>query len=158
MLTAARAPSSEARQWLADVFNETQDESRQDVKWVGGLIGLGPGLTPSGDDALGGIMIALHALRRPDAVQRLANRAIPLVASLGNRISAAHLSAAAKGQGHAAIHHVMNDLLAGKNGTIDIRLDAVGRIGHTSGWDTLAGIVITIEMWLAAQGIQCRAA
>lgn len=34
--------------------------------FVSGLMGLGPGLTPSGDDILGGILIALHCLGRLD--------------------------------------------------------------------------------------------
>src|SRR5690606_7063751 len=42
------------------------------------LIGLGPGLTPSGDDLLGGVLIALHALGRPDATERLSAWALPL--------------------------------------------------------------------------------
>ncbi len=40
-----------------------------DAEAVKGVIGLGPGLTPSGDDLLGGVMIALH-IARPKRVGR----------------------------------------------------------------------------------------
>ena len=39
---------------------------------VDGLVGLGPGLTPSGDDVLAGALLALHAFARPDLADRLA--------------------------------------------------------------------------------------
>jgi len=42
------------------------------------LLGLGPGLTPSGDDFIGGAMIALHALERRALASRLAGWALPL--------------------------------------------------------------------------------
>jgi hypothetical protein len=51
-------------------------------------------------------------------------------------ISAAHLAAAAAGQAHEALHEVLN-------GSLDFkRLDDVG---HTSGWDALAGATAVIN-------------
>ena len=56
-------------------------------------------------------------------------------------ISAAHLAAAAGGEAHEALHEVLDNLSAWQAPDLHpslLRLDAVG---HTSGWDALAGIV-----------------
>ena len=123
VLAAAHESVTGARRWLGAVFDEGQGADRHDTRWARGLVGLGPGLTPSGDDFLGGIMIALHALDRPGAAGRLADPAVAAATSLGNPIAAAHLSAAAEGQGHAAIHDAMNDLLRGDLEIGGARLD-----------------------------------
>jgi hypothetical protein len=158
ILTAAQGSVIDARRWLGAVFGRTHGKYRHGMEWVRGLVGLGPGLTPSGDDFLGGIMIALHALGEPAAARRLADQTVSVATSLGNAISAAHLAAAAEGQGHAAIHNAVNELLRGGCKTAGAHLDAVGRIGHASGWDTLAGVMTAVQVWLAAQGVRRRAA
>ena len=43
-------------------------------------------------------------------------------------ISRAHLAAAAMGQGGAAVHDLLDDLLRGASAGLDRRLDAVDRI------------------------------
>ena len=94
-----------------------------------GLIGLGPGLTPSGDDYLGGMLVALRACGRAAQAESLWRWLRPRLPGRTNAISAAHLAAAAQGEAHEALHAV----LAGDD---PARLDAVG---HCSGWDGLAG-------------------
>lgn len=101
------------------------------------LIGLGPGLTPSGDDFLGGMMLALHHVHRATQARGLWRWLEPRLART-SAISAAHLAAAAAGEGHEALHAALVHLFQGRSGwpaTLD-RLDA---IGHCSGWDALAG-------------------
>jgi hypothetical protein len=63
-----------------------------------------------------------------------------------NAISRAHLAAAARGFGGAALHAVLNDLLTGKCGALVEPLDAIDRIGHCSGWDALGGAVMALRM------------
>jgi len=100
------------------------------------IIGLGPGLTPSGDDYLGGVLIALHALGRASQAGSLWRWLEPRLARGTSAISAAHLAAAAAGQGHEALHEVLN-------GSGDVaRLDGVG---HCSGWDALAGALAVLR-------------
>ena len=107
---------------------------------VAGLIGLGPGLTPSGDDFLGGLLIALHRLGRSDAALRLAG-AVERYAESTHLISRAHLSAAAQGFGAEGLHTFMESLLAGT--VLDTaRID---HIGHSSGWDAVAGVCLALE-------------
>lgn len=107
------------------------------------LIGLGPGLTPAGDDALGGALVALHAFNSEATAQRLADWVLARARGATSDISYAHLAAAAEGEGAAALH----DTLAAIAGDTDELTDAVARldrIGHSSGWDALAGAVAAL--------------
>lgn len=108
------------------------------------LLGLGPGLTPSGDDLIGGIMLALTALGRPGLRDSIWQALVPELGDLTTEISAMHLSAAADGLGAEAIHALANTVLAGNTRELPERLDRVAHIGHCSGWDTLAGFVLTM--------------
>lgn len=100
------------------------------------LIGLGPGLTPSGDDYFGGVMVALHLAGRGTHAASLWRWLEPRLASRTGAISAAHLAAAAKGEAHEALHDVLG-------GGLD--LDALDAVGHFSGWDALAGAVAVLR-------------
>jgi hypothetical protein len=100
------------------------------------LIGLGPGLTPSGDDYLGGMLVALRLSGRGVQADGLWRWLRPRLAQRTSAISAAHLAAAAAGEAHQALHEVLN-------GNLDLTdLDAVG---HCSGWDALAGALAVLK-------------
>ena len=101
------------------------------------LIGLGPGLTPAGDDFVGGAMIALRAFDQADVADRIAAWALPLARTNTNRISRAHLECAARGEGHEALHAYLGSF--GK-----VQLEALSRIGHTSGLDAAAGALLAL--------------
>ncbi len=149
---AAREPVAGARAWLATAFRDHRWAATAATGWVGRLAGLGPGLTPSGDDLLGGIMIALHGLGCREAVDVLWPAVRSCAAEAQNPISTAHLAAAAEGLGSAAVHALFHDLVRGSDGALADRLDAIARIGHTSGWDALAGVVTVLRAWLDSQG------
>ena len=108
------------------------------------LIGLGPGLTPSGDDYLGGLLIALHALDRRPQAQGLWRWLEPRLKRT-SAISAAHLAAAAAGEGHEALHACL-EALASRNADWAKTLDQVANVGHVSGWDALAGIAAVAKL------------
>ena len=112
---------------------------------VAGLIGLGPGLTPSGDDFIGGAFCALHAARFGAVATRLAGWALPLARKATSRISHAHLVCAAEGECAEAVNDAIVALLSGHAPDLD-RIDA---IGHTSGWDALAGIALGLDAVLS---------
>ncbi|SBW12854.1 conserved exported hypothetical protein [uncultured Alphaproteobacteria bacterium] len=103
------------------------------------LLGLGPGLTPSGDDFLGGFLVALRRLGAADLAGRLAAAVMPRAAAATNTISAALLAAAAEGGVSAALIAAC-DAIAGGGRGLGPRLDRVAAIGHSSGWDCLAGM------------------
>lgn len=106
-----------------------------------GLIGLGPGLTPSGDDLVGGALCALHATGHGAVAARLADWALPLAKSNTSRISCAHLACAAEGECGEAVNDAIVALVSGGEADLE-RIDA---IGHTSGWDALAGAVLALR-------------
>lgn len=103
---------------------------------AGQLVGLGPGLTPSGDDYLGGVMVALHQRGRGAQAASLWRWLEPKLAARTGAISAAHLAAAASGEAHEALHGILDG---------DLDLDALDAVGHCSGWDALAGSVAVLR-------------
>ena len=157
-LAVGRTGMAGAGRWLAAVLAGAPAGEGDDMSWVQALIGLGPGLTPSGDDFIGGILIALHVLGHTVPARLLAKTALAAAAPGTTAISAAHLAAAGEGQGSAALHALLNDVLCGRHMDLETRLAAVGRIGHTSGWDTLAGSLAVLDAWLAGTAARRSAA
>ena len=92
-------------------------------------------------------MVALHLLGRTDLADLLWREISAALETGTNAISRAHLAAAARGFGGAALHRILNDLLTGKGGALAARLAAIDRIGHCSGWDALAGAAIALRVF-----------
>jgi hypothetical protein len=105
------------------------------------LVGLGPGLTPSGDDYFGGVLVALRWLGRGSQADSLWRWLEPRLPQRTSAISAAHLAAAGSGQVHEALHEVLDNLSAWQVPELHPSLGRLDAVGHTSGWDALAGIV-----------------
>ena len=145
----ARAPAAAARCWVASAI-KSDAKVADDCGWVGALAGLGPGLTPSGDDFIGGAMIALRALGEHDACERVWTEACSQPGVRSNPISFAHLSAAAAGEGGAPIHRLLNNVITGRGDQIAASCDDIDRIGHSSGWDAVAGLCAGLDGWLDA--------
>lgn len=96
------------------------------------LAGLGPGLTPSGDDYLSGCLLALHLQGNTRAAAHL-RRAIHTT----NPVSNLFLHLARQGRVNAPL----KALLAAPAGCgIRQRIAAVCAFGHTSGADLLTGL------------------
>ncbi|MBL6928188.1 MAG: DUF2877 domain-containing protein [Rhodospirillales bacterium] len=111
-----------------------------------GLVGLGPGLTPSGDDFLGGYMLALRSIGRERMADKLRDLIMPFAREKTGKISAAHLGCAGAGMGAAALHNLIGAIMAGDRPSISLGLSDVGGIGHSSGWDATAGAVCALTM------------
>lgn len=107
---------------------------------VAGLIGLGPGLTPAGDDFLSGTLVALHALGRGEAAGHLAEWLLPIADAATGRISRAHLACACEGQAIAPLHEALDALCHGSSAEIRRCVQRLAAIGHSSGLDALAGL------------------
>ncbi len=144
---AACKPAEALSAFLRDAMVPNGDFGAPPPPNLHALIGLGPGLTPSGDDLLGGALVALHLLDRPDLAQVLWQGISAALETGTNVISRAHLAAAARGLGGAALHRILNDLLTGKSDTLAERLAAIDRIGHSSGWDALSGAAIALRAY-----------
>jgi hypothetical protein len=108
------------------------------------LVGLGPGFTPSGDDLLGGLMLALTAARQETLRDSLWEAIEPELGELTTPASAMHLSAAADGMAAETVHLLLREVMAG-HAAIGTRLAAVASLGHSSGWDIAAGLVIGLD-------------
>lgn len=120
--------------WIADPSSPLQE--------VRGLIGLGPGLTPSGDDLVGGALCALHAVKRVEDATRLSDWALPIARNETGRISHAHLACAAEGECSAVVNEAIVALLSGQVPD----LAGIDAVGHTSGWDALAGVTLVLHV------------
>ncbi len=116
------------------------------------LLGLGPGLTPSGDDLLAGIMIAWHQIGARRASRHVGKLLLEACAARTRTtpISQAHLMAAAKGYGAAPLHCLLNAVAANSQAELADALDAAAKIGHSSGLDAIAGMVLALNAWLLA--------
>jgi hypothetical protein len=109
------------------------------------LVGLGPGLTPSGDDLLGGLMLALGARGELRLRDQLWDHIVDDLDSLTVPPSAMHMTAAAHGLAHEALHALINAMLLGGDPALATKLDAVLALGATSGIDAVAGVVIGLN-------------
>ncbi|HJZ30103.1 MAG TPA: DUF2877 domain-containing protein [Hyphomicrobiaceae bacterium] len=138
VLPAAAAPLRRLSEMLAG--------ARFDPGAIVPLIGLGPGLTPSGDDYLGGVLVALALTARLPLRDRLWQALVPGLGERTSAISAAHLAAAAEGFGCAALHEVLGALLTGAGDRLPAAVAALARVGHTSGWDALAGAIAALRV------------
>jgi hypothetical protein len=121
---------------------------------IGGreLAGLGPGLTPSGDDFLGALFFAARSLHHgypedfpwaEDAISELLDWA----KTRTHPISHAIFRDLVFGHGPAALHDLFTGLLQERE-ACSILNAAIGltRIGHSSGWDMLAGALTGLLM------------
>lgn len=102
-------------------------------------IGLGQGLTPSGDDMLLGTFAALH-MYEPDLVPVLAQGVLPQL-DRTNDISASYLTLAAQGRAATPVIQALTEL--GTGATQGARL-LLG-VGHASGGDILQGILTALN-------------
>jgi len=148
VLNRAVVPLNRLQVWLAKALGEPRVPTDPDLSSLKGLLGLGPGLTPSGDDLLGGIMLALKALNKRALLKTFSRAVLHAMDEQVNPISAAHLRASMDGTGCAAVHGVINRILSGKREKWPERLNEIDGLGHTSGWDMLTGIVIVFRLWL----------
>lgn len=106
---------------------------------VSRLAGLGPGLTPAGDDFLAGVMLCLW-LRHPEPL--VACRSILQVAVPRTTLfSAAMLQRAAVGECSADWHRLLYAIASGDREGIGVATRPVLAHGNTSGGDTLAGFL-----------------
>jgi hypothetical protein len=95
------------------------------------LVGLGPGLTPAGDDVLAGMLVELH--QQPDLRDQVADEVLSLAGTRTTALSAALLRHAAAGLALPAVVDVA-DALAGHGGAdLGVAVARLVAVGHSSG-------------------------
>jgi Protein of unknown function (DUF2877) len=121
-----------------------------------GLVGLGPGLTPSGDDFLVGALALLDALAERKVHAALADAVARLSPALTSPFSLCFLRAAANGHVGEHLHSVVSAVISGR---IEAAIATARRIGHSSGWDMLAGVATALRIvTVAGQSVSLRPA
>jgi len=114
---------------------------------VGELVGLGPGLTPSSDDMLAGLVLlcVLYAKNFGRA-----QRAIPVVARAVAEqprgrttiLSEEFLRQAASGRGNERVMRLCTSMLTEGRESVERETERVLAIGETSGTDTVLGVTL----------------
>lgn len=129
------------------VWLENQFERTQPLEWDDGLLGAGPGLTPSGDDFLGTAVLTLQAIGESEIAVKLFSNIEGKLTSHTNPISAQHLIAASQGWAGSALHEVFSAASNQSHAGLLPALNKLAETGHTSGWDALAGLYTTLKIW-----------
>ncbi|MFE6995256.1 DUF2877 domain-containing protein [Microbacterium sp. NPDC057659] len=111
------------------------------------LIGLGEGLTPSGDDVLTGLAL----LAAQDGM--LLTRSLPALsdaihagATRTGLLSATTMAQAADGRGRRRLHDLISAVCDRDAAALRRTADRILRIGHTSGADILTGIRLALDV------------
>lgn len=120
-----------------------------------GLLGLGAGLTPAGDDIVAGVLITLDALGAVGLRDRLAVAVLSEMRQRTSLLSATLLTEAAAGR--AGEHHcdVISSLLTADGPLFEASTDEVLRHGATSGADFLTGVILAAGAVTAAGSSEC---
>jgi hypothetical protein len=147
LMSLARGPIARFEAWLSDALRTGHTPAIAPAP-VQGLIGLGPGLTPSGDDFLVGALALLDALAERKVHAALARVIADTPPASTSALSRCFLRAAAAGHIGEHLHCAVASVISGKP---DSAIAAVRNIGHSSGWDMLAGIVTTLQVVAGAR-------
>jgi hypothetical protein len=119
---------------------------------VTALIGLGSGLTPSGDDFLVGLLTGLRCTTGDNAnhkrflsgLERIVNR----LSHQTNDISRTYLFHATRGQVSNRLAALAQVIAGGENSDtlLPIAEEAM-RVGHSSGMETVTGLLVGLSVW-----------
>lgn len=120
-------------------------DEEESAKAAAQLAGLGPGLTPSGDDFIIGAMYAIQLFEDVDWAARVSQRVAEASGPKTTRLSRAWLEAGARGEASLAWHRLLEAALSGGLGEIGSTTRSLLQVGHTSGADSLTGFLVTLE-------------
>ena len=112
------------------------------------LLGLGPGLTPSGDDFVGGVFFALHHLPEHAftvSLAQLQHDVLRQAEHATNPISASLLADMVQGSSWRAAHELL-DAAQASDAELGRALRALLAVGASSGGDMLAGLLLALSV------------
>jgi hypothetical protein len=137
---------------MRNLLDATQKYELIDDSAVNSLIGLGPGLTPSGDDLLVGYMAGLWCMVR-DKSERAQfisglGETIRHLSQNTNDISRTYLYHAVRGQVSSRLANLAEVIGQGANPEQLLEIAAAAmKIGHTSGMETVTGLLVGLTAW-----------
>lgn len=115
------------------------------------MIGLGPGVTPTGDDILIGYLAGLWSTAGEDKEK------LTFIESFGaallqfvdqtNEISGTYLYHAIHGQFSSSLINLVNAIANGENENLLLASKYAMRVGHSSGMDSVTGLLIGLTVW-----------
>jgi hypothetical protein len=108
---------------------------------LSGLLGLGSGLTPAGDDFILGVLLAVWLLALPQPTDDLLISLRQLTQDRTHPLSAAYLRAAADGETIYPWHMFFQGVLTEDFNTLCSAVNTILSHGETSGSDALTGFV-----------------
>lgn len=150
-----------ARAWpvIQDVIDSGQEgDLRSSLVRCEELIGLGEGLTPSGDDFVGGFVYCLARLgqiHHGTPIECLLQKTRPRT----NVISYTLLADHGRGHASAALQDFVDALITEPDpGPIERRAYQLIRLGHSTGWDLLTGVAVGLAVAPNLYGVRPRVA
>ncbi|HEX8993268.1 MAG TPA: DUF2877 domain-containing protein [Anaerolineales bacterium] len=157
LLQSEQVPRSGVAERAGQAMGELIDATRQEdlpraVTSARALIGLGHGLTPSGDDLLVGFLAGLWCgIGNDHEVQEFVTslgQAIVASSTETNEISRAYLAHAALGQVSSRLADLAEAICKGidSSGLLE-RATVAMQVGHTSGMDAVTGLLLGLAAW-----------
>lgn len=142
----------QGRSFIREIESACQERDLARAVWsCYGLVGMGPGLTPAGDDFVGGLVFTLYCLHPlyPDRVRwnpPLVRALIDYARASTNAVSYHLLRDYAAGQAAEPLHRLLADILSEDGGSdlTDSVRQVIG-IGNTSGTELLAGALTALK-------------
>ncbi|MGH2605781.1 MAG: DUF2877 domain-containing protein, partial [Anaerolineales bacterium] len=108
------------------------------------LAGLGPGLTPAGDDYLAGVLMGMRAIFSETEASFPAPAILNSAMGRTSKLSTALLAAAFRGEAARPWHALVRALGQGDSANALRAAASIRRLGHSSGTWSLAGFLDTI--------------
>jgi hypothetical protein len=109
------------------------------------LVGVGPGLTPAGDDVLAGLLVGLWSFGQRAEPLRLT--VLAGLAAGTTDLSAALLRCAARGESIPEVNQLLRTMSGSAwQGRLDHARDDLVRVGHTSGTALATGVLAAATM------------
>lgn len=123
------------------------------IRAAEGMIGLGPGVTPSADDVLIGFLAALWSMAGKHEQQlsfiHSFGVALMQIAKQTNEISRTYLFHAAQGQFSSTLTHLAEAIVTGRD--VQQNTQSAMLVGHSSGMDSVTGMLIGLRAWNTEQ-------
>lgn len=115
------------------------------------MIGLGPGVTPSGDDVLIGFLAGLHSTAGNEdgrlAFIRAFGESLLILSKETNEISRTYLHHAIHGQFSSSLIALLDAINDGEQERLSAALKDAMRVGHSSGMDSVTGLLLGLAVW-----------
>jgi hypothetical protein len=137
---------------LRDLIAATRCCDLRSPSSISALIGLGVGLTPSGDDLLVGYLAGLWCTHRDqrERIQYLFSlgKAVVRLYRQTNDISRTYLYHAVRGQFSSRLTALAEAISHGQpSAQIVTVLNSAMQVGHTSGMDAVTGLLVGLATW-----------